>query len=176
MQRLPSSLSVAERLIIRNQLRILEKVDLNESEGYAVLAEILENGYRGEYGRITQWCLFDGLSEDECEEVREILYLYRRLQEAYEDLGRPDEIEERELVFGGFDGNNETTQMGYLRFIRERLEEYKTVKIRDYNSHMPSIDKYRRMLQEWQQIDKRFDPLSVDEIRRILDAGMRAAD
>ncbi len=51
----------------------------------------------------------------------------------------------KHVQFTGFDGNNETEYYGIARFLIDDLERFSIFKGRDLNSHMPSIDRYRRM-------------------------------
>lgn len=48
--------------------------------------------------------------------------------------------------FRGFDGNNETEHYGVAGFLINDMKRFERFKGRDLNSHMPSIESYRRML------------------------------
>jgi uncharacterized protein YfbU (UPF0304 family) len=48
--------------------------------------------------------------------------------------------------FRGFDGNNESEYMSVASFLINDLERFEEFKGRSMNSHMPSIETYRRML------------------------------
>lgn len=47
--------------------------------------------------------------------------------------------------FAGFDGNNESTLMSIARFIVEKMDRFSRFKGRDFNSHAPTAERYRRM-------------------------------
>lgn len=163
-------LTETERLSLLNQFRILAAVD--DDEGWEDFAEILERGLRGEYYRFTEW-LSDGLSEEECREVRDILFMFVRLQQSFQALDEPGDLEAGDVSFLGFGGNEETRRMGYVRFIRENLREFEHLRIEadGYNSHLPMLERYRAMLEEFENLDPHQD-FSEEEIRRVVEAGV----
>jgi len=48
--------------------------------------------------------------------------------------------------FPGFDGNNECNYSSVASFLTKQLDRHTSLKGRIINSHMPTIDGYRRML------------------------------
>lgn len=87
-------------------------------------------------------------------EVLDILEMWELLEESYARL-QPADRERvaaeaapwgQDVRFGGFDGNTETEYMGTARVLIDDLDRFTTFKGRDLNSHMPSLDKYTRML------------------------------
>jgi len=48
---IPKTLTITERQILANQFRILSKLE-DDTEYYEKRAEIVENGYTGQYGEV----------------------------------------------------------------------------------------------------------------------------
>jgi hypothetical protein len=93
-------------------------------------------------------------SEAVVSEVVNILDMWSFLEGGYKKLSKADKarVEKeaeplgKDVRFHGFDGNNETEYMGVARFLIDHLNRFASFfKGRDLNSHMPSIDGYRRM-------------------------------
>jgi len=63
--------------------------------------------------------------------------------------------------FLGFDGNNETEHVGIARFLVEKLGRFESFKERDFNSHMPTVQRYRKMAAA-------FEPMRASLIGREL--------
>lgn len=88
-------------------------------------------------------------------EVVDVLDMWDFIESGYEALSAKkktrvaDEAEPfgKNPKFSGFDGNNETEHLGIARFLIDDLERFSRFKGRDLNSHMQSLDGYRRMLQ-----------------------------
>lgn len=49
-------------------------------------------------------------------------------------------------TFRGFDGNNESEHLGTAYFVINQLERFQGFEKRELNSHLPSITRYRKML------------------------------
>ena len=163
-------LSKFERLIISNQFKILEKLYPEEAEYYSKHRKALENGYKLHY----QWIvenLYDEMSEEECQEVIDILSMYRSLTYSYQKLEDKSGIEESDIRFPGFDGNNETNQYSYTNYFIIELDRFKELtggsEYADFNSHCPMLDLYRRMLSKWKNLKDR-NNLTEDEIISIV--------
>lgn len=141
-----------ERLIIANQLKILEKLYPEEAEYYFQQRKAVEYGYTLHYDDLFE-SLYDGLSEDECKEVLEILSMYRALTFSYQNLADKTGIEEEDIHFDGFDGNEETSQYFYVKYFIVDLGRFDELTYKeknpDFNSHLPMLDRYRRMLSVW---------------------------
>lgn len=74
-----------------------------------------------------------------------------------------------EKVFRGFDGNNETDHYGVSEtFVRDmnRFDEFRG---REMNSHMPMLDKYRRMLSVYDATSTA-SALNADQLEAVLTA------
>lgn len=100
---------------------------------------------------------------DDPEEVRyvaNVLDMWTLVERAYDTF---TEVEKKALLaelgvraesvrFPGFDGNNETSQLGIARFLIEEMGRFQTFKGRALNSHHPTEGRYCQML-------KRFAPM-----------------
>ena len=88
-------------------------------------------------------------------EVVDVLDMWDFIESGYERLGSKEreqldkdvEFFGKNPKFAGFDGNNESEHMGVARFLIEKMRRFERFKDRNLNSHMPSIETYRRMLE-----------------------------
>lgn len=165
-------LSINERLILSNQFKILEKLYPDEANYYAQHRKAIENGYKLHYGWLAEH-LYDEMTEEECREVIDILDMYRALTFSYKDLDDKSEIDEKEIRFPGFDGNNETSQLSYTNYFIIDLGRFNELRdnseFPDFNSHCLMMDKYKRMLNAWNQCPDKHH-LGKDQIVKILGA------
>src|SRR5205085_1206137 len=99
MMKLP--LTLIERILLANQLRILEKLEPEEGETYRVAREAIEEGYELDYDLVARQLSTDTMSEDECRFVHDVLEMYRHLTFSAKRADVPAE----EIQFPGFDGN-----------------------------------------------------------------------
>jgi uncharacterized protein YfbU (UPF0304 family) len=111
-------------------------------------------------------------------EVLDILDMWSFIEHCYKQLSDKDKVylEKEAAPFGknptfpGFDGNNETTHMGTASFIVNELDRFVEFKGRNFNSHLPTLDSYRRMLSVFEGMRRNFNlnPLSAQELASIL--------
>ncbi|SRR6266516_3680182 len=168
-------LTKIERWILANQYNILEKLYPDEKEYYSKCREILENGYEYHYDEISQHIYKDSdtMSSEASQEVLDILHMFSDLKRSYDALKDNSGIEKHLLNFHGFDGNDhlEVKYLGYARFFCNsdggRCKELD--KGDDFNSHMPTLDRYRSMLAEWKK-NKDIHKLSKEDIICIISA------
>lgn len=123
--------------------------------------------------------LFHG-SLDRDQSVREVvdfLDMWSFLEEAYEGFSKAekDKIEKETSYSGGvkflgFDGNNETEHRGIALFMTEKMGRFERFKGRDLNSHMPSIEVYRRMYSVFEDIRTRLvgRTMTADEVVTVM--------
>jgi uncharacterized protein len=122
----------------------------------------------------------DGETPPEVKEVLDILDMWEFLEEAHGNFDTEDrkkvEVEAEpfgaNVKFPGFDGNNETNLLGIARFLVEDMGRFSRFKGRVLNSHMPSVDVYRRMLTAYTPIREALDAkgMTADEVIRVLKA------
>jgi len=164
-------LSRVERWILSNQFHILEALYPDDADHYAKVHEALESGYELHYEWFSEHIYNDRdiMTPEENREVIEILSMFDSLKRAYGSLSDKTGIEESRVKFCGFDGNNETKQMGYARYFCTLKGGRFTDLDRgdNFNSHGPTLARYRRMLSEWKKsVDQ--NNLSKDDIIRII--------
>lgn len=165
-------LNKKDRLILVNQFLILEKLYPDEADYYEKHRIALQQGYKLHYPWIVE-NIWEELDEAECRRVLDTLDMYRALRCSYEQLRDKNGINEREIEFPGYDGNNESHYLSYARYFIVDLDRYeelrKDVEYPDFNSHSPMLDKYDRMLAKWVELGKSHD-LSNGNIKLILGA------
>lgn len=165
-------LTKKERLSFTYQLLILEKLYPEEADHYAKHRKALEEGYALHYDWMVEH-LYDELSEAECREVLDVLDMYRAIDTTFKSLESSDVLRQHYLAkFRGYDGNNETAQMGYARYFIVDLDRYSELKETEYpyfNSHAPMIESYRAMLVRWRECPNKFS-MSRAELSTVLGA------
>jgi uncharacterized protein YfbU (UPF0304 family) len=113
------------------------------------------------------------MSEAECREVLDILDMYRAITYSYAKVDDQSGIDNNWLRFRGFDGNNESSQFSYVQYFITDLGRFDELKYEaeypDFNSHMPTLGKYQRMLSYWFEQGKSFD-LSKTQLIELLGA------
>jgi uncharacterized protein YfbU (UPF0304 family) len=74
--------------------------------------------------------------------------------------------------FLGFDGNYEGEHLGIARFLVERMERFPHFKGRNFNSHVPVLDSYRRMARAFAPIRNTLHrrEMSVSELITVFHA------
>lgn len=168
------TLTKLERILLANQLRILEALYPDEASQLGVQREGLERGYEMLY----DWGfenVYDGedkMTPEESKEVWDTMDMFDAIERSTPDgldLG-----EYRFAKFAGYDGNNESKFMSFARFTVERLErfQYLPMQRRGYwNSHMPVRDLYRRMLEAWREVPSgdRFS-MTEEQLKSVLAA------
>jgi len=164
------NLSIKDRLILSNQFRILEALYPDEKQHFSNTREAIESGYEIEYDWQTQYIHREVVNVEECNQVIDILSMFDVLKHAYESIEDKSGIDEYKVKFLGFDGNNETKQMAYARYLRKNGKFTNLESLDDFNSHCPMLATYRRMLNEWSRSDKKYQ-LTKDDIKRITKAG-----
>lgn len=166
-------LSKKDRVFLINQYRILALLEPNEASHYEELIEILDNGYQVFYSMVDDW-ISDDMPEREGELVLDTLSLYRTI-EYHKRNNQDDEVEKHsESYFHGFDGNSETEYMAFARFLIIKQgkfsEQEPYLKQNDScNSHMPKVEKYRRMLETWKSFDRDYN-LTKEQVLKILNS------
>jgi uncharacterized protein len=165
-------LDMKDRLIIANQLLILEKLYPQEADYYAKHREAIESGYKLHYDWLVEH-FSEEMPEEDCTEVLDILDMYRGLAIAYKKFADKVNIEESDVRFPGFDGNYETRQMAYTRYFivdLGRFEELRCgVKHPDFNSHTQMLDRYRKMLTKWKTYQDKYN-MTEDQFKDLLKA------
>jgi uncharacterized protein len=157
-----------KRFELINQLLILEKIYPGEADQYAQNRKALEYGFALHYSWLTE-NLSDGLSEDECKEVLDIMDMYQSINFSWSRLN-PDKEKPEEIRFKGFDGNNEGALRNYVEYFIIELDRYEELKHGQshprFNSHTIMLPQYKKQLEIWKAFN--FD-LTAEQISLILD-------
>lgn len=161
-------LTEKERLILFNQYRILEKLYPEDEKDCQIAQKILAEGYTIEYDSLAEF-MSDGIPREVCEEVIDILQMYRSLYTSYKELSDKTGINKGDVIFQGFDGNEETDHYVFACFYLEDLNRYSEFKGVDINSHSNRLYKYLPMLSEWRKYG-RYDTLNMEQIIKIINA------
>lgn len=175
-------LSKVERLILSNQFQILSKEenDYYSKETCENFSTILLEGYEILYDDI-----FTGMDEIVTSEkgrfVLDVLNMYRTISNSYLELSKKGtDLTERDIAFKGFDGNNETGEYSFLRFVIKdynRFNDLEENEFMKFNSHRPSIEQYEKQLDTYNNIissKKEKNPfnyfnLTEEDIKNILE-------
>ena len=159
-------LSKKDRLILFNQYRILEKLYPDEEKDCQLAQKILLDGYELEYDGLVE--MMGDVSREVCNEVLDILQMFRSLYFSYEKLDDKLGIDEYDVKFQGFDGNEEGQYYSYAEFFildKRRYEEFSNCEI---NSHCNKLPQYRDMLNVWRQFKRYSSDLTKEQILKTL--------
>lgn len=94
----------------------------------------------------------------EVKDVIDVLDMFDFIERGFEGLSPVDQAEIKavpgghNVVFIGFDGNNETTHYGIAGHLVDDLNRFSRFHGRDLNSHCPLLDVYSRMLEAFEPI------------------------
>jgi uncharacterized protein len=136
------------RQIIYNQLEILKKVDPSSAKDYEIQQQIIDGGYTTRYGEVLT------VQEQEVpdhvqREVFDVLDLFRALDNAIVVGWKPANV--ADAKFQGFDGNNDGDYYAFAQHLLD-VEGLYGESAPMKNSHSSAtIDRYRRMLNEWKK-------------------------
>ncbi|QXO19081.1 MULTISPECIES: YfbU family protein [Vibrio] len=161
----------AQRLILSNQYQLMSQLDPANAAQYKRLRTIVERGYELQMRELNKE--FGCLSEAQCREVIDIMEMYHAMQESHnllKDAERAD-VDSRRLNFLGFDLAAEASLVNYVRFLVNSEGLYPQFEQGDhhFNSQVPMLDKYRRMLVTWHTCPRQYH-LSAAELRQIVSA------
>ncbi|GAL10107.1 hypothetical protein JCM19233_1084 [Vibrio astriarenae] len=116
---------------------------------------------------------FGRLTEDACREVIDFMEMYHAMQESNKMLDAEEraDVDQRRLLFLGFDAATEAQYVHYVRFLVDSEGLYPQFDKGDhhFNSQMPMLDKYRRMLATWRHCPRQYH-LSAAEFKQIFNA------
>jgi uncharacterized protein YfbU (UPF0304 family) len=175
-----------KRQILANQFRIFQQLgiifeemnlanELPYQTDWSRSIEALENGYVSEYEDLDGLIFGDRFSEElpseECAEVSNIISMYWYLQRNFDSQNGETDLEQRDIEFPGFDGNNETRLMRYAEFILSDPSKFDGFLLREdsINSHHSYLSAYRDQLSVWEDLDNQYN-LDIEEIERIVEA------
>lgn len=153
-----------KRMMLANQYRILGLLDMDDEGYWRRAAEMVVQGWPVENlpdVEIIRSYLRDALTKEDQHFVLDALNVFELLQDGERKGFRPKR-EHATTAFPGFDGNNETKLLSYARHAVENENRFESVKrwSNDFNSHMPTVEMYQRMISAWERMGR---PLHVTE-------------
>lgn len=161
----------AQRLILSNQYYLMSQMNPDNAAKYQRLQTIVERGYALQMNELNKE--FGCLTEEECREVIAIMEMYHAMQESNKMLSEAErkDVDQRRLQFLGFDIATEAQVVHYVRFLTESEGLYPQFEKSDhhFNSQMPMLEKYRRMLVTWGKCPRQYH-LSAAEFTQIFNA------
>ncbi len=161
----------AQRLILSNQYYLMSQMDPENSAKYQRLQTIVERGYELQMQELNKE--FGCLTEAECREIIDIMEMYHAMQESNKMLAEQEraEVDQRRLQFLGFDIASEAQIVHYVRFLVDSEGLYPQFDKADhhFNSQMPMLEKYRRMLTTWRNCPRQYH-LCATELSQIFSA------
>jgi len=161
----------AQRLILSNQYHLMSQMDPENSAKYQRLQTIVERGYELQMRELNKE--FGCLSEVECREIIDIMEMYHAMQESNKMLtdSERQDVDQRRLQFLGFDIATEAQAVNYVRFLVDSEGLYPHFDKADhhFNSHVPMLEKYRRMLTTWRNCPRQYHLCST-ELSQIFNA------
>ncbi|RQW63264.1 YfbU family protein [Vibrio viridaestus] len=159
----------AQRLILSNQYYLMSQLDPENSKKYKRLQTIVERGYELNMKEMNKD--FGCLHDDECKEILDILEMYHAMQESHKNLPAEQQlnVDVRRLQFLGFDLSSEPQLVNYVRFLIDSEGMYNQFDRGDhyFNSQVPMLDKYQRMLKTWKNCPRQYH-LSPSEFGQIF--------
>ena len=161
----------AQRLILSNQYYLMSQLSPENKGKYERLQKIVERGYGLQMRELDKD--FGAITESECREVIDIMEMYHAMQESNKMLAEQEraEVDQRRLQFLGFDIASEAQIVHYVRFLVDSEGLYPQFDKADhhFNSQMPMLDKYRRMLTTWRNCPRQYH-LCATELSQIFSA------
>ena len=161
----PKTLSPVERLLLQNQFLILAKLDPEQKDWHEERARIVEHGFANDYHEVFT-SLREGMTEQECDYVADVLEMYGELKRAFNALEDKEDISEDSVTFSGFDGNNESSRLAYSKYLKEN-GKFNWVENLGTNSHGFGSRQHPAMVD-------RYLTLKEDLVMRPVGASMTA--
>jgi uncharacterized protein len=136
----------------RKPIKILEKLYPSEAEHYTQQRKAVEEGYQHDYDWLVEH-LYEEMPDAQCKHILKILNMYRAITFSFKKLSDKSGLDESQIRFPGFDGNNEAKEFSYAKYLIFDLGKFQELrngeKDLDLNSHRPILDQYSRMVELW---------------------------
>jgi uncharacterized protein YfbU (UPF0304 family) len=175
-------LSPFERLLLINQLEIRKAIDRSKAQDFDYKIEVLRNGYEEYNDRLIDG--FASFSERDSRFVSNVLGMYQSIEDSKRDHPEDTEVKTAPFShFSGFDGNDEGDYLGLAEFLFEDERWADSASYRKntdgFNIHMPTVDIYRRMLAQFDELNATPSEgpieLSREQVLAILTAAKHPA-
>jgi hypothetical protein len=153
-----------QRMVLANQYRILALLDVDDQDFWRQAAEMAVQGWPIDNlpdVAVIRSYQQDALTKDDQRFVLDALNVFELLQDGQRRGFRPKR-DDAMLAFPGFDGNNEGKLLSYARHAVENEHRFESVKRTGdgFNSHMPTVELYQRMISAWERLGR---PLHVTQ-------------
>lgn len=161
-------LTDAERLILAGQHDILAVLKPDEADYHQRLANNLRYGHRWLYEKQLQ--VNDVATPEDENFVLDVLGFFSLLRNSFEALSDTTGIEELDITFPGFDGNNESELLSFAQALTDNGQFQDLLGDVAKNSHMPTRRMYHRMMGTLKTLHERDGLLTKEEIASVLAA------
>lgn len=153
-----------KRMVLANQYRILAMLDVDDQDYWRRAADMAVQGWPIDDlpdVQIIRGYQRDALTKEDQRFVLDALNVFELLQDG-EKRGFQPRRENASLTFPGFDANNEGKLMSYARHAVENERRFESVRRSGdgFNSHMPMVELYQRMISAWERLGR---PLHISE-------------
>ena len=186
MEEKPIRFSDGERLITSMLCELFKHLDIHGTNHKTIDPSFIEDVLEGGH----YWALrrrYPGIfHQDEDNEARvrdvvDVLEVWSFLEQSHARLSQAEknrvenetEFSAEDIVFSGFDGNNETEDLCIAGFLIDQLGWFEHFKDRDLNSHCPMMAGYQRMVHAFKPMRadlRRGAWLTKDQIIALLQA------
>ncbi|MES9786519.1 YfbU family protein [Bacillus pumilus] len=170
--------SKEQRTILINQMEILKRLDPQNSDEYERKIEVLYNGYSYFYSDIFGE-IEEEFSPEISRKVLDVLNMYRNLYFSFKSLTSEEqgEISEEDVLFQGFDGNEEYNHYRFAKHVVNEADLYLEIsKLIDegkieMNSHRNRLHYYNKLLSRWTKVKELAGRgnLTLQQIKNVLD-------
>ena len=170
-------ISDGEKLIILMLTELYQKLDVEgEIDPEFIRSAIFSDNIWSVPWKYPGIPFTDQETPDVVKEVLDILDMWHLIEYSYTNFSDEEKTKlvegagvfGKDPKFGGFDGNNESTHMGTALFIVNDLDRFQEFAGRNMNSHMRSLDGYRRMLQKFESMRRNYERFDVDNLITLL--------
>ncbi len=162
-----------KRMVLANQYRMLALLDEDAADHWTKAVDMALEGWPIESlpdVDMMRSYMQDALTREDQQFVLDALNVFELVQDGIKAGFEPSR-EHATILFPGFDGNNEGKLMSYARHVveGERRFEYVERSSKDFNSHMPTVELYQRMISAWERRGRAFR-IDKDLFAALLDA------
>lgn len=172
-------ISDGEKLILLMLSELYEKMNVEgEIEPEFIKSAIFRDQLWGIPWKYSGIPFEDQETPDIVKVVVDILDMWSFIEYGYQGLSKEEKAQleidaapfGKEPQFRGFDGNNESEYMSVASFLINDLDRFQDFKGRSMNSHMPSIETYKRMLSAFEPIRRNLmtGRLALSDLTAIL--------
>lgn len=161
--------SIYERTILANQYRILEKL-YPENIDYRIAREAVENGYESYYFENNIHMECNILSEDQTNEIIDILNMFRNLNMAFLSLPDKEDLTLEEVSFRGWSYNDEANIRAFTDWFCNKQIEKNFIEFDvNKNSIGEMLPTYRKIHCKYKKITKSSNyNLNINTIKEIV--------